>query len=86
MEMKKEINSISPFSPSPFREGKGDGDGRYKTDMQNELPLKENKPEGFQHISELLPAAMERILDRADNPIPDPNDVEASIRWVEANL
>ena len=40
----------------------------------------------FEHISELLPAAMERILDRADNPIPDPNDVEASIKWVNDNL
>ena len=52
--------------------------------MQEEIPFKRKSE--FQHISELLPAAMERIMDRADDPIPDPNDVEASIRWVEANL
>jgi hypothetical protein len=52
--------------------------------MLQELPFKRKSEP--QHISELLPAAMERIVERTYNPIPDPNDVEASIRWVEENL
>ena len=52
--------------------------------MQEELPFKRKSE--FQHISELLPKAVERIIKRSENPISDPNDVEASIKWVEDNL
>lgn len=52
--------------------------------MQKELPLK--RESNFQHISELLPAAFQRIVARSSNPIPDPNDIEASIKWVDENL
>lgn len=52
--------------------------------MEQELPFKRKSE--FQHISELLPAAMDRIIKRSGNPIPDPNDIEASIKWVETNL
>lgn len=55
--------------------------------MEQQLPLQEKRSDkGFQHISEILPDYMEKLLKRADNPIPDPNDVEASIKWVEENL
>ena len=55
--------------------------------MQLEIPIKEKRSEkGFQHIFELLPKAMERILDRADDPMPDPNDAEACIKWISDNL
>ncbi len=52
--------------------------------MQQELPIKRKSE--FQHISELLPTALERIVKRSENPIPDPNDFVASIKWVEENL
>ncbi len=52
--------------------------------MEQELPFK--RAGEFQHIGELLPSALDRLISRSQNPIPDPNDVEASIRWVEENL
>lgn len=60
----------------------------YRKFMQQQLfPLKEKRSEkGFQHISELLPAAVDRILKRAEDPMPDPNDYIACIKWVNDNL
>ncbi len=52
--------------------------------MEQKLPFKRKSE--FQHISELLPKAAERILNRAEDPMPDPNNPKACIEWIDKNL
>lgn len=41
----------------------------------------------FEPISELLPVATERILDRVANPAPPiPDDEAGQVKWVNDNL
>lgn len=55
--------------------------------MEQEIPFKRKSE--FQHISEILPKAMDRILNRAGvakkYPL-IPDDVAGQIKWVEENL
>ncbi len=55
--------------------------------MEQELPFKRKSE--FQHISELLPKALDRIIERSEaskdwSEIPD--DVAGQIKWLEENL
>ena len=54
--------------------------------MQEEIPFKRKSE--FQHISELLPQAMERIIKRAENPLwwSIPEDEAGQVKWVNNNL
>lgn len=41
----------------------------------------------FEHISELFPAAVDRVVKRSENPAPPiPDDMAGQIKWVGDNL